>query len=107
MREKRFITVGWPLMGGVWVAEFDTTWAGADEEDIVFPGDVDFGLLRMARAMDERSAILRDRFEAKFSIDLKGYEGHIFFNSLDAGEVGSLLKPDEMRDIYWKARSSL
>lgn len=58
--------------------------------------------------MDKIWAILRDRFEANFYTDLKGYKGYVFFNSWDSkgiGEVGPLLQPDKMRDIYWKARS--
>jgi hypothetical protein len=63
MCEKRLIKVGWPSTGGgVWIAEFDTTWAGADEEDNLVPWDGDIGRLRMARTMDERCTILVDRF---------------------------------------------
>ena len=37
IREKHLIKVGWPSTGGLWVAEFDTTWAGVDEEDNLVP----------------------------------------------------------------------
>lgn len=62
MREKRLIKVGWPSTGGVWISEFDTTWAGVDEEDNLLDWDEDLGRLRMARTMDERCNMLRDRF---------------------------------------------
>lgn len=66
LREKRLIKVRWPSTGEFWVAEFDTTWAGVDEEDNLVLWDEDIGRLRMARTMDERCAMLRDRFEATF-----------------------------------------
>lgn len=106
MREKRLLKVGWPSSGGLWVAEFDTAWAGVDEEDNLVPWDEELGRLRMARTMDERCAVLRDRFGARFYGDLKGYEGFGFFNCWglkEKGEVGPLLRVDEMREVYWKA----
>lgn len=78
MREKRLIKVGWPSTGGVWIAEFDRTWAGVDEEDNLVPEGEELGQLRMARTMDERCAILRDRFKAIFHRDLKSYNGYRF-----------------------------
>ena len=74
MREKRFLKVGWPSTGGVWVAEFDTMFAGVDKEDNVFPDDNGAAWLRMARTIEERCAILRDRFKAIFFEDLKWKE---------------------------------
>ena len=106
MAEKRLIKVGWPSSGGVWVAEFDTTWAGVDEEDKLVPEDEEIGRLRMARTMDERCGILRDRFKATFYSDLKTYEGYGFFNSWESretGEVGSLLQPGETKDLWSRA----
>ena len=106
MSEKRFIKVGWPSTGGVWIAEFDTTWAGVDEEDKLKSSDEEFGRLRMARTMDERCAMLRDLFEATFYSDLKDYKGYGFFNSWESketGEVGPLLQPDETRELWAKS----
>jgi hypothetical protein len=111
MREKRLLKAGWPSNGGgVWVAEFDTVWAGVDEEDNLVPYDEDIGRLRMARTMDERCAMLRDRFEARFYQDLKDYKGYGFFNSWDGkkdGEVGPLLMPGETQNAWIKAHYSL
>lgn len=98
MREKRWVKVGWPSTGGLWVAEFDTTFAGVDEEDNLLPDDEGAARLRMARTMDERCKILRERFRAKFYPSLKFYDGHTFLNSWDTketGEVGPLLHPEE------------
>ncbi len=70
-------------------------------------GDEEIWRLRMARTMDERCAILRDRFKATFHENLKAYEGYGFFdgwNSGETGEVQPLLQPG---DIYSKACSSL
>ena len=109
MREKRLVKVGWPMSGGVWVAEFDTTWAGVDEEHNLVPDDQEIGILRMARTMDERCRMLRDRFGAKFYTDLNDYHGYGFFNSWEwkeTGEVGPLLKPGETvklwRDAHYR-----
>jgi hypothetical protein len=110
MREKRLIKVGWPSTGGgVWIAEFDTMWAGVDEDNLV-SWDGDIGRLRMARTMDERCTILGDRFKAKVYTDLKNYKGYGFFNSWETKEiveVGPLLQPYETRDIWTKAYCSL
>lgn len=65
MGKKRLIQVGWLSTGGVWVAEFNTTWGGGggDEEGNLVPEDEEIGRLRMARTMDERCAIVpRRRF---------------------------------------------
>lgn len=106
MREKRFVKVGWPSTGGLWVAEFDTTFAGVDEEDNLLPENEGAARLRMARTMDERCVILRDRFKATFYEDVKDYKGYAFLNSWDmkeTGEVGPLLQPDETMDLWYKA----
>ena len=106
MREKRLIKVGWPSNGeGVWVAEFDTTWGGVDEEDNLVPYDEEIARLKMARTMDERCDMLRDRFKATFYRDLKDYKGYGYFNDWDSreiGEVGPLLQPVETREIWTK-----
>ncbi|KAL8767429.1 MAG: hypothetical protein Q9194_005988 [Teloschistes cf. exilis] len=65
MREKRIIKAGWPSTGGVWISEFDTTWAGVDEEENLLEGG-ELARLRLARTMDERCAMLRDRFRGVF-----------------------------------------
>ena len=112
MREKRLIKVGWPQGegGGVWIAEFDTTWAGVDEETNLLPVDEELGRLRMTRTMDERCVMLRDRFRGRFYADLREYEGYGFFNSWTerrTGEVGPLLKPEETREMWTKAYYSI
>ena len=70
------------------------------------PEDEEIWRLRMARTMDERCAILRDRFKASFYQDLRNYKDYGFFNSWEStetGEVGPLLQSDEMIDIWTKA----
>jgi hypothetical protein len=106
MREKRFVKVGWPSTGGLWVAEFDTTFAGVDEEDNLLPYDEGAARLRMARTMDERCAILRDRFKARFYENVKHYKGYAYLNSWETkeiGEVGPLLQPEETIRLWRKA----
>lgn len=106
MREKSFVKVGWPSTGGLWVAEFDTSFASVDEEDNPLPEHEGAARLRMARTMDERCVILRDRFKATFYEFVKDYKGHAFLNSWETkeiGETGPLLQPDETLDIWYKA----
>lgn len=103
MREKRFVKVGWPSTGGLWVAEFDTVFAGVDEEDNLLPEAP--SRLQMARTMDERCAILRDHFEATFYESVEEYKGFGFLGSWqekNAGEVGPLLQPDETIALWKK-----
>jgi len=106
MREKRLIKVAWPSTGGVWVADFDTTWAGVDEEDRLLPDDADVGRLKMARTMDERAALLRDRFGARHYGDIGEFEGYGYFNcweTKDEGEVGPLFLPQKTRELWERA----
>ena len=106
MREKRLIRVAWPSIGGVWVADFDTTWAGVDEEDRLLPDGADLGRLKMARTMDERASLLRDRFNARHYGDIGEFEGYGFFNcweTKEEGEAGPLLSPRETREVWSRA----
>lgn len=106
MSERRLIKVAWPSTGGVWVADFDTTWAGVDEEDHLLPDDADVGRLKMARTMDERAALLRDRFNARHYGNIGEFEGYGFFNCCETkeeGEVGPLLLPHETRELWKRA----
>ena len=113
MREKRWIKVGWPSDGrGVWISEFDTTWAGVDEEENLLPYDEETGRLKMVRTMDERCEMLRTRFKAKFYEDLgREYNGYGFFYAWEdkvrkkgKGEVGKLLSPEETADLWSEMR---
>jgi len=102
MREKRFVKVGWPSTGGLWVAEFDTVFAGVDEEDNLLPEAP--SRLQMARTMDERCDILRGNFEATFYETIEDYKGYAFLKSWtekEEGEVGPLLQPDQTVEL-WK-----
>jgi hypothetical protein len=102
MREKRWVKVGWPSTGGLWVSEFDTTWGGVDEEDNLPP----YGLPRvnLARNMDERCQILKDWFGGKFFASLSDYEGYAFLRAWEwkwTGEVGrKLLTPEETTEEW-------
>ena len=107
MREKRLVIVGWEE-GGCWVSEFDTSWAGVDEEDNLLPDGEELGRLRMCRTMGERCGVLRERFRGRWYEEgemgeLKGYKGWGFFNSWGdkeregKGEVGMLESGEETR----------
>lgn len=98
MREKRWVKVGWPSSGGLWVFEFDTTWARVEEAESL-PPEERLGRVKMARSMDERCQLLRDVFRAKFFSDVTQYDGHAFLQAWawkNTGEAGcSLLTPEE------------
>ena len=90
-RESHILRVGWPSSGGVVVAEFDSE----------LPDDA--AMLRMARTMDERSTLLRERFQAEWYADFESYCGVGFLNSWQSkqtGEVGPLLLPDESVQLW-------
>ncbi|KAF2417241.1 hypothetical protein EJ08DRAFT_643613 [Tothia fuscella] len=104
MSEKRWIKVAWPSTGGLWVAEFDTSWATIDEMDNLAPEDV--ARLRLAQTMDERACILQNHFQAKFYKDVVDYQGFGFLNNWSTkhvGEVGALLQPEETAQL-WRNR---
>lgn len=102
MREKRFVKVAWPSTGGLWVAEFDTIFAGVDEQDNLLEEAP--SRLQMARTMDERRDVLRDHFEATFYETREDYKGYAFLKAWEekhSGEVGPLLQPYETA-LLWK-----
>lgn len=69
---------------------------GLDEEDHLLPADAEVGELKMARTMDERIVLLRDRFNARHYGDIREFKGYGFFNcweTKEEGEVGPLLSP--------------
>jgi hypothetical protein len=106
MREKRLTRVAWPSTGGVWVADFDTTWAGVDDPENLLPYDAETGQLKMARTMDERAILLRDRFNGRHYKDIEEFDGYGFFNcweTKDQGEVGPLLLPHETYELWKRA----
>ena len=104
MREKRCVKVGWPSTGGLWVSEFDTTWAGVDEE-AKLPPDDGLARVKLARTMDERCQILRDRFNAKFYNDISDYQGRAFIRAWEwktTGEAGQVLLTPEETIKQWR-----
>ena len=105
MREKRVVRVGWPESGGLWVAEYDTTWAGVDEEDKLC--DEDLGRVAMCRSMEERCRVLKEWFGAKFYTSLEQYEGYAFLRAWEwkrEGEAGKLLTPEETVELWRRVR---
>lgn len=94
------------IYGGLWIAEFETTFVGMDEEDNLLPEPEGAARLRMARTMDRSCVILRDRFKATFYESVKDYKGHAFLNSWETketGETGPLLQPDETLYLWYHA----
>lgn len=104
MREKRWVKVGWRSTGRLWVSEFETTWSTVDEEENLAPEE---GLARvkLARSMDERCRILRDRFRGRFYASLDHYEGYAFLRAWEwkqTGEAGLKLMTPEETIQHWK-----
>lgn len=94
VRERRWTVVGWPSSGGLWVAEFEINWEivqqyiddGQEPPAPMF--DPDIALVKVARTMDERCQILKERFKAKFYSDISEYKGPELLNSFtERGEA--------------------
>lgn len=108
LRERRFVKVGWPSSGGLWVAEFDTAALGLADERSLLPVDEDSARrkLQEARTMGERCDILQHWFGAHFYESLAEYHGEGFLSSWttkETGEVGPLLRADET-EAMWRAQ---
>ena len=88
MRERRWVSVGWPSTGGLWVGEFDTTMFEPVEDDNIVPSDT--ARLMLASTMDEKCRILREHFDAKFYQHVEQYEGYGFLNSWETKETGEV-----------------
>ena len=104
MREKRWVKVGWPSTGGLWVSEFETTWGGVEEEENL-PPDLGLARVRMARTMDERCQLLRDHFRGEFYASLDKYEGgYTFLRAWDWKQTGEadrvMLTPQETKQQW-------
>jgi hypothetical protein len=93
IRKRRWISVGWPSTGGLWVGEFDTTVYVPVERNNIVPYDT--ARLMLASTMDDKCRILREHFDAKFYHQVEEYEGYGFLNSWDTKETGKVgpLKP--------------
>lgn len=92
-RERRLTVVGWPSSGGLWVCEFEVDRNIVQEymdNEVDTPApeiDPDISLVKLARTMDERCAVLRERFKAKFYSDISKYEGPELLKSFNEGLV--------------------
>lgn len=88
-RERRFTAIGWPSTGGLWISEFEVDWNVYMEyvdEDLEPPAscfEPDMMLIRMTRTMDEKCALLSQKFHGKFYSDVSEYEGLGMLNSFN------------------------
>ncbi|PPJ56863.1 hypothetical protein CBER1_09990 [Cercospora berteroae] len=107
-RESRWICVGWPSTGGLWVAEFDMTWGfGLDEDDLP-PSELALARVRLARTMDERCHLLKTLYGATFYQKLEDYNGQGFLTAWEwkrGGEVGDLLMPEQTRERWFESKT--
>ena len=110
IRERRWVCVGWPSTGGLWVADFDVTWGGqVEDEDDLPPEGVGLARVYLARSMDERCEILQKYFEAKFYKKLEDYEGPAFLRSGEwkqTEESGPTMLTDEETFELWRKNLS-
>jgi hypothetical protein len=78
-KERYWVSVAWPSSGGLVVSEFDTNLWGMDRDaENLVPEDV--ARLRLCRSMDEKAAMLRERFQGKTFTDVEEYQGNAFIN---------------------------
>lgn len=107
IREKRWVKVGWPSGGGLWVSEFDTDYF-CPPGLYLFDNELEYHeqtrRLRLTRTMDERCKVLRDHLKGRFYDRVEDYHGHAFINSWDThretGEVGPLLTPKKTWEVW-------
>ena len=88
--ERRWVSVGWPSEGGVWVAEFDTPMYGVQEKHNLVPSTA--VKVTLARTMDEKCVILKS-IGGKFYQSLDIYDGAAClkaWTTKTAGEVEPL-----------------
>ncbi|KAF2119147.1 hypothetical protein BDV96DRAFT_487301, partial [Lophiotrema nucula] len=101
VRERLWCSVAWPSAGGLVIAEFHSARLGHRNDggrEYEIPEDV--GRLGLCADMDERAAMLRERFEGKFFASVEDYDeegGDAFLGAwgwkIDGkGEVGALEK---------------
>lgn len=87
LRERYWVCVAWPSSGGLVVSEFQTTVGplGVNDDNFV-PEDV--ARLRLCRNMDERAAMLKERFHGETFANVKEYQGNAFIGSWSWKEDG-------------------
>ncbi|KAI9680923.1 MAG: hypothetical protein M1829_001003 [Trizodia sp. TS-e1964] len=94
LMERRWVSVGIPSGGGLWVAEYDTPLPLVEERQNLEPSDSAKVLL--ARTMEEKSEILR-RMGAKFYESVKDYDGSACLKAWEEkheGEFGPLVETE-------------
>lgn len=84
MKERRWVSVGWPSTGGLVVTEYETSLWGKQDEGKIVPNDI--ARIKLARTMDERCQILVEHFKGVFYNDVSEYKGYAFINSWDEKE---------------------
>lgn len=93
LRERYWVSVAWPSTGGLVVSEYNTNmYPGGIETD---PPPDDVCRLMLCTTMDEKAAILMERFEGKLWNSVEEYDGNAFigcWESKNSGEVGDLLQ---------------
>lgn len=108
-RESRWICVGWPSTGGLWVAEFEMVWGFEGDDENLPPSELALARVRLARTMDERCFLLKTLYGATFYQKLEDYKGQGFLRAWEwkrGGEVGDLLMPEETRERWFESKGS-
>ena len=89
LKERLWVRVAWPSSGGLVVSEFDTTLYGYDPDSDNFVPD-DENRLRLCRDMDEKAAVLKEKFEAKTFASVEECQGNAFINLQNWREAGKV-----------------
>lgn len=89
LRERYWISVAWPSTGGLVVSEWDTNMYGVGLGVELVPTDT--SRLLLCTNMDEKTELLKSRFQGKLWNSVAEYTGNSFIGSWalkDAGEIG-------------------
>jgi hypothetical protein len=88
-REGIFTAIGWPSTGGLWVSEFEvdsniyTEYVDEDLEPPAMCFEPNMMLIRMARTMNEKCALLSQKFHGKYYSNVSEYKGLELLNSFN------------------------
>jgi hypothetical protein len=93
IRERHWVNVAWPNIGGLMVSKFDTNMLGVQPDKEVVPEDV--ARLQLCTSMDEKAKLLTSRFEGTYLSSIKEYQGNGFIGCWvlkNTGKIGDFLQ---------------
>jgi hypothetical protein len=91
VRERHWVSVAWPSIGGLVVSEFDTNMWGVEPDKEAAPEDV--ARLQLCTSIDEKANLLTSRFEGIRLSSTEEYQGNGFvgcWGLKNTGEIGDV-----------------